>query len=822
MNDSASPGFDRQWPETMSPVTSPSDKFHGAYVLDRVLVRIFLIFNILPIVRVSGREPARTFSFVCVLCCRSFLRRSSLFSAPCSGSTGGLSVGLSFPLEGRMAKRLSLHGMPKFLILAILLLFFLFTFLLTLVFVKIIVPGYRLTTGFKVAYNIINTVLATILARFAASQIQKQWLRLINHEISDVKYELPRNPGIAARWRAVLGISTFNERIMNFKTTGLAQLSFVATALITAAIVAAVTLTDTTCVSIVHPPRIHSGADNKCTRNVANNNTERLSPLWEFRTFWNRDDGSAYFATTNLGCPSWSGAQNLGAINTINPEKFAYARNGVAVTNSAIGAPEILYTDFPKLVEPLEMPYGHLIVENSLQSVSHCLPIMARNPVKCTAGGKVSYKSNIRQDSSDSTFVYNTISVDAGGCNFTQANSGDPSSPFGIMVSRLCPTWNSVGEGTVAIGATGIISLTLAASMGDSAFLAANAGKYEGIRNGTVKGLEYSVSCSIDVKPTIKWRTLTLELQQGALNSAPSYSKLVSGVDGCPTTNASANWNLGDGYAGGAVAALEAPLSEGRYWNGMTNSILNRALNVTDTSDRYSTVESWQNLIRKKPYGFNESANALEDVLGLTTGITMSQMSTLDSMAPGSPLSDSKNFYPPIAGNATFACTRVGSGNKSALLFTVPPLLALMIAVYLLSVVPKERTKWKTSRLEDFIAIGMASERELALAFSEDHKRRSGESSLNGLRRFSRSNDDREILTKNAAAPGGVTDGGWGQRWVTDATGTHAIPVKMVERSESGMDGSWTTGLPKSPVRMRHEDGNVTIDVVPLGNKRWN
>jgi hypothetical protein len=713
--------------------------------------------------------------------------------------------------------------MPKGLLLAILLLFSLFTFALTLVFVKIIIPSYRLSTGFKVAYNIVIAVLATIFARFAASEIQKQWLRLINHDISDVKFDLPRNPNIAARWRAVLGISTFNERILNIKSTGLSQLSFVATALITAAIVAAVTLTDTTCVAVVHPPRIHSGADNKCTRNVATNNTERLSPLWEFRTFWNRDDGSAYFATTNLGCPSWSGAQNLGSINTINPEDFAYARNGVAVKNSAIGAPEILYTDPPTLVEPLEMPYGHLIDKSSLRSLSHCLPIMAYNPVKCSVGGNVDYKSAIRQPTSDddSTFAYNTISVDAGGCKFTQGNSGDPSSPFGIMVSHLCPTWNSVGKGTVAIGATGIISLTLAASVGDTAFLNANAGKYEGIRNGTVKGLKYAVSCSIDVKPTIKWRTLTLELQQGALNSTPSYSKLVSGVDGCPETmNASANWNLGDGYAGGAVAALEAPLSEGRYWNGMVNSILNRAINVTDTSDRYSTVESWRNLIRNKPYGFNESGNALEDVLGLTTGITMSQMSTLDSLDQGSPLYDSEVFHPPVIGNATFACTRVGSGNSSALVFTVPPLLALAIAIYLLVVVPREGTNWKTSRLGDLIAIGMASERELASASKEDHKRRTRGNFLSGISRFSGLSDDSKMLTKNAAAPGELPDG-WSQRWVTDATGTHSIPVKMVEINDTGRDGSWTTGIPKSPVRIRHEDGNLTTDTANAGNKRW-
>jgi len=343
----------------------------------------------------------------------------------------------------------------------------------------------------------------------------------------------------------------------------------------------------------------------------------------------------------------------------------------------------------------------------------------------------------------------------------------------------------------------GIISLTLAAAMGDTAFLAANGPKYDSLRNRTTSGLEYVVSCTIDVRPTIRWRTLTFQLQQGTLNSygEPSYSKIVSGVDGCPAVaNASAqDWNLGDGYAGGAVAALVPPLSEGRYWNGMTNTILNQALNVTDTSDRYSTAESWQHLIRNKPYGFKESTNALEDVLGLTAGITMSQMSTQHSQARGSPLADPIEFRAPSVGNAKFACTRVGSGNNSALLFTLPPLLALSLAIYLLWVVPTERTQYKTSRLEDLISIGMESQRELNLAYKVQQREsafstvsaQSGMTALNGGRSESPS--------------------GWSQRWVTDASGTRAIPVKLYEGTENGSNGAWTTGLPKSPVRQRHD-----------------
>ncbi|KAF2443896.1 hypothetical protein P171DRAFT_46515 [Karstenula rhodostoma CBS 690.94] len=459
---------------------------------------------------------------------------------------------------------------------------------------------------------------------------------------------------------------------------------------------------------------------------LPNNNTDRSSPLWEFRTFWNNNDGSAYYATSNLGCPSWSGAQFMGSINTIDPAHVAYARNGVGIHGSAIGTPEVFYTDFPDIVEPFDGLHGAKVNQSMLRTVSQCLPVMATNPVKCRPGGSVSFKSSIPEKVDDAEANYHQISVEAGGCNFTQASAEDPNGKFGVMVSRFCPQDNTVGKGTVAMGATGIISLTLAASIGDEDFLAKHAASYEAMSTGITRNLTYAITCDIDVQPTIKWRTLTLKLQQGTLTTTPSYSKLISGVDGCASTsNNKANWTLGNGYAGGAAAALVQPLSEGRYWNGMTNTIFNQALNVTDTSDRYSTVESWQKLIRSPPYGFSQSTNALEDVLGLTTGITMSQMSTLDSMRSSSPLADPVNFHAAAPGHATFACTRVGSGQRSAVLFTLPPLLAMLTAIYLMITVPRKPTSFKTSRLEDLIGIGMASERQLSMAYRRDHIRQS-------------------------------------------------------------------------------------------------
>lgn len=618
----------------------------------------------------------------------------------------------------------SFRSLPKNLLLAIFLLFALLLLLVSLVFVRIVVPGYKLNNQFRLGYTVLTTLLATALSRFAASEIQKQWLRYISHEISDVKYQLLENSSIAPRWRAVLGLSNLDERYKHFSSTGLTQLSFLATGLITAAAVAASTLQDTVCVAQVPAPRIHSGGDSNCARNIPNVDVPRTSPLWEYRTFWNRPDGSAYFATTSLGCPSWSGAQFLGAINTVTPRDFAYTRNGVEIDDTAIGAPEIFYTQFPEPSEPDE-PFGEHIFQSKLQSVSQCLPVMASNPIKCVPGGQLSFASGDSERDGD-----HSISISAGGCSFNQTNYEDPKSPFGLMVSRLCTSNGnsnaSVGQGTIAIGATNIMSLTLAAAMGDTNYLEANANKYDDLSSGKINNLSYSLSCSIDVVPTIQWKTLNLTLQAGALNTTASpYSKRVTAIDGCKNSNASvpqSAWALGDSYAAGAVAALVPPLSEGRYWNGMLNAILNQALNVSDSVDHYANASAWTDLIRNAPFGFATSNNALEDVFGLTAGITMSQMSTIDSQSPGSPLEDSKEFFPPIPGVATFACTRVGPGETYALIFCVPTVVALAMACYLLWATPKSRTAWKTSRLEDLIHIGRASERELSVAYRADHR----------------------------------------------------------------------------------------------------
>lgn len=122
-------------------------------------------------------------------------------------------------------------------------------------------------------------------------------------------------------------------------------------------------------------------------------------------------------------------------------------------------------------------------------------------------------------------------------------------------------------------------------------------------------------------------------------------------------------------------------------------------------------------------------------------------------------------------------------------------------------VVPREATKWKTSRLGDIIAIGMASERELNIAYQGDHRRKTKHFSgqrlhFGELKRSSTASNDGNTLLSDAAPPAKS----WSNRWITDAQGTRAIPVQLEEGSNREVESGWTTAVPKSPVRLRTDD----------------
>lgn len=92
--------------------------------------------------------------------------------------------------------------------------------------------------------------------------------------------------------------------------------------------------------------------------------------------------------------------------------------------------------------------------------------------------------------------------------------------------------------------------------------------------------------------------------------------------------------------------------------SGLFNSILQVAVrNVTAL------------LAREPPWAFNNSANALEDVLGLTAALVVSRINSST-----------------VAINATsvVTTTRIGTGSLYSLVFTIPPAIAFLVLISLL------------------------------------------------------------------------------------------------------------------------------------------
>lgn len=97
-------------------------------------------------------------------------------------------------------------------------------------------------------------------------------------------------------------------------------------------------------------------------------------------------------------------------------------------------------------------------------------------------------------------------------------------------------------------------------------------------------------------------------------------------------------------------------------------------------------------LAREPPYAFNNSANPLEDVLGLTAALVVSRI-------------DSSTVT--ISGTSLITAMRIGSGDLYALGFLIPPAAAAVILAYLMIVTRSLKcSSLSTSSMSDLIQLG--------------------------------------------------------------------------------------------------------------------
>jgi len=494
----------------------------------------------------------------------------------------------------------------------------------------------------RALYVTLSTVLATLIAAFVASQLQHLLLQQIDHQLASVSNaeEGINLKALDARWQAVLKVAGFRDTFHHIPI----KVTFLIVGLITTAIVAGFT-PSTTIRVFPYNPVIPLGPNAHCVYTIYD-----LTDREDYS--WNVGNGNSLFIQANMGwCPTREAVTLSGGINIVNPDEYAYADTGVAVHSSAIGTPISVYssekTDDPELNILLHL-HGSSVV-----STTQCVPVMEQNPISCRKGGFVSVD---RASSSISVFSEDNIS-----CSYTEQHVLNPALYPTSMIMKMC-THGEVGQGTIVLGAVGRNSLSLAGAVGDSSFF--NSGNTDS---------SYVVTCQVDTRNIYGYRTVTLELQATNVSES-SYSRALVGHDACTPKV----WTIGTDLIATSAAANWQLLVQNNGLDGWFDTI--------------NQLTSGSGPLRSPPWAFNNSENALEDILGLTAALVGSRINSSAVI---------------LDGTTSILATRIGSGNIFALVFAIPPIGAALILLYLLITRPQtDPGGFKSSSIADLIQLG--------------------------------------------------------------------------------------------------------------------
>jgi hypothetical protein len=490
------------------------------------------------------------------------------------------------------------------------------------------------------------TVLATICAAFSSTQIRHLWLRKIDVQLATPGIDLS---AVNTRWRTALGVSSVLEGLQRWHIT----CSFLISGLITTAIVAGLSSTlaqrqdDYTYY-------LADSQDYSCTI------TSETTPATSFN--WLLANGSYYSVQPNLDfCPGSIAMTLLGAINTVDPENYGYADEGVAVHESALGAPASIYTSRSNNSEAFSSLIG--IYGESLLSTSQCVPVMTKNPISCSRSENATYADQYLTMTSPDGKCVNSVLV---GSNVTWQNVN--------TVGGICPS-GSLGQATIMIG--GIMSgcIYLAEALGDSTWL-----DWWDLTGTNTPETTYGITCTVDMAAALEYREIYLTLQQPTGSSgAYSRSLLASSSEPCtPVPYFSSGPQSFDKLLALATTAAYQPLSI--PWTDWARPLtINQAPHTND--------------IRPAPYAFSNSRNALEDVLALTSALVLSRVTIT---GPSGQIA--------YVGQKTVQYTRAGSGEAWALVYVLPSLFVIIIIIAL-SVNSRKNLSFSSEQLGDLVGL---------------------------------------------------------------------------------------------------------------------
>ncbi|KAM0420340.1 hypothetical protein ACHAPT_011882 [Fusarium lateritium] len=519
------------------------------------------------------------------------------------------------------------------------------------------------------------TVSATLFTSIVKSRIQHGLMRDLEHQLRNIRsspepitpseglaYRMPcwartrpsQQELLDIKWRATLGIDSITEKVLYTKRIFLIYLPC---ALLTTSIVAAFT-PNTGSQIIEYRPLVpgssysHSfiGETKAC---VGQDNKDAVPPGGTYR--WQLPDGNYFFSRYQKECPANRILSHVFSVQSEKPDKYAYVDAGVAVDRTAMGASAHLFRG--KAFQKLSQKYGR-----SLKNTTQCVPVMTSNPVTCAKNG-----GRLERDENDDRYL--NFTLDEGGEMGVGMRSAGFSRNLSVSSVMLNFMWEDnrshiVGQGVIAFSAYNdpdgitLFAKDLARTFGDPD------------KSAGTKGSEtYVVTCNIDPSTSFEYRLVTLSLQAGGQIDSPeegkdddlTYSRRLSGGERCiPAEN--------------TVGNIHYATATSSQWHMVMQNY---------GSDGYFTnVHRLAGEDRPPPYAFNNSRNALEDILGIIAALGVSDIDLGDDPVVADAAGGEK-------AKAVIAIKQLG-GNRLVLISLIPPLISIVILSYSFSLSFKE------------------------------------------------------------------------------------------------------------------------------------
>jgi hypothetical protein len=522
-----------------------------------------------------------------------------------------------------------------------------------LVWIKVYIkkPG-NLSNDSRILYVTGITILATLVSSNTSGQIRRLWVRrYLSSAEDDENLEWKR------AWAAtVVGLSSLLDSIKCWPVS----VSFLISGLITTAIVAGLSptvspgnlitfasfclpkhcyiLTPLTVIipteAEIFPSGYTDGLEACLLTSKGNDSSDWFN--------WQLSDGSniAINTTSNPYCATQMVLPIMSdsLLQTEYEWGFSYTMGGVPIQNAAVG---VAFSPFYGFIGTFGN--GGLLLGDGpdfLWSVQ-CLPTMTQNPVQCRAIGNV-------------TIGTSELTVDAANCSITSPiYSVDPNTQ-GASVAGACTNGLEVGTATIVMGSVNRHASMLASAMNDTSFDRSRK--------------SYVVACSVNIGPSLSYRQLNYSQASasdwGGYNG-PAFKVTGDSTSGCqPTLGLQAI--LTNTTLASAAAGSWQLLSENRYLDGWWSTLY-----------YYTTILGQRNLGEDNQYIFNNSRNALEDALGLSSGIAFGTF-----LATKTP--ESIDGQVTIYGKTVISGIRIGSGKWWAIFYILPSLFSIIVLVVLL------------------------------------------------------------------------------------------------------------------------------------------